>query len=529
MATPKQTLCPGDEDIRVLAAMAVTKEWKLLLSHAVHPKWMRPPQRVVAEDLRTRYINNPQNWPPSFESLIAEYPHIDWPPWLTIQGLSVDKFIADFVAQARSYAAVMVSLTIMAKTRDAISDPSKWEEAMYLCTSSLADLQGIGRASAGAYRVASDVDEAMEIAQGTDRRTSRVVMPSEHQNHLIGRTVPGCYVDFGTAKSAKTMEALRKVVVNAIDRSLPGLYVDIENDRSIILRRLACIVGKLPLNQINRIFHRKDLYEESTGAAGSYLYKGVELELMIAFSEAMQCIHDKGTIHMLDRRTNREMNLNNPSRKHKVFTMEQIVMEAERVGAVWISVDQIHEMVSEGTRGNANFTERVFDNVQVLDLSDRVVFLTTQQNRKNEPLEHEKHFPCKSQVYGSSALAHKGMYLCHLRTIQVSPEEGDDYTDRFGQAKTAQWLRVWTPLLMRTAAHTNTPTTGLEARWFELTNAFDYTRHMNYEEGTDLYETVMARKTVVAVGTKNGAKANGAKPNVATVLPSGFDYYSGKT
>lgn len=514
MTMESLTPCANNEDFKVLAAMAITGNWRPLVTREVSPRYMTARAREVAEQLLLTQATQPHAWPPSYAGLRVAYPDCPWPDGMDVPNLPLEPYVEAFSSHARYAAGMSIAMQLNEYARLKTSEAR--ESADMLLSDAFRQLTQIGKKEVGVTRFGEDSEETFARITGTYSRVSQIVTPWEPLNQLIKNFYPGIYAFYALPKSGKSNLLIRQAVYTAFDQKIPTIIVDVENNKDMLYTRLACTRGGLPYFVLEDIKARlRD---------PSYRLTEFEQRVWLRLDELVEEIRSDSHLYIMG------MEAMDPVRK--MISTDAILREADRVGADLIAVDQIQKFyVPNVTTSRTDDNKRALQVAGVFSSCGTTVFATTQENREGEPpdAEFKWHSPSRKHVYGSDALSQLCCYLGHVRTLKV--ESGHDYTDVFGVPRHARHVQCIWPLNNR-----NGEDSGIEHRFFRIIDNYGCDICLDSSVGQMMYEHEFERRKIkFGYDDKRGGKGSrgpgggrrGRGSDAGHSIPNPYDRYSG--
>jgi len=499
-------VCAQDEDVKVLGAMAATLNYDPLIRGEVDPRYMNAPCQGAALWLLDQYQDNPQSWPPSLEAMRLQFPLIPWPTAMTsASGLTVDKFVERFNAQARSYQATQVAIAAMDTGSARSSGSGAFDVAIHQTELRLAELRAIGRPGNSSRRLGEDSDKMFATILGDAKRSSRISLPWESLNSFIKNYYSGIYAFFARPKEGKSHLLMTIACHLGLELGLPGVYVDVENDDEVIATRMACISLGINADMLEDLKMRRRL-EGDTFRPSAW-----EIDALSLISDTCVRFQQEGRLHYLSKTDIDPVQQGIGVRK--IFDL------ASRIGAEWICIDQAHLYYVEGICDmRKDAVTRIHRVADALDKSSVPVFITTQE-RKNKASgkainrEMEEHFPQDEDIFGADAFAQKCSFLAHVRNVRLS--EGTPYTDKLGFQRHARYLQCIWPISNRVGDKA-----GIDDRVFRLVDNYSFEVEMSNEDGTLLMnQELQRRREAYNFQQGKGAKGKGGQAQTHGIPP----------
>jgi len=526
MNSPIHELCRNNEDAEVLAAMAVTKDFKALLDGTVDPRFMREEQRKIAQVIIDRYSTD-VDWPPSFDALLAEFgARACFPVGWTkkdMQGLNLNHYITRFNAQARAWAMQDVAIKLFRSVHTLIGEhDSAQEEAIREFAREARNISDIGKPRQGAYVVGQNLEDIRAEITGKRTRTSLCRTHIPMQNALIRAYEPGVYLWFSRMKNGKTHELNQIVIENAVEAGLRGVYVDRENNRKDILTRMACAIVGAPYHHFKSLALKVHHYDR-THQRGKYPLADFDKHLFELVMDSFEELAATGALAIIDKTANQQ-NLRDPSRTSSFFTINEVLRAADKHDAQWVAFDQIQRYEIDNLRKGAAANERMEKTFALLDsYDDRIFFGTCQENREGVDEDTQMHFPKTAHIYGGDTAAQMCSYLCHVRTVRmIHPVL---YKDIYGIERQAKFMRCFTPLLNRPGEDA-----GTHARWFGHLDHYSYSEYLPGDIGFPMFEGVIGDAREAAGLPRDWKEKPGKKSAKAGKsmgkMPSSFTSFS---
>jgi hypothetical protein len=491
MARNEFEKCSSDEDTAVLAAMAACGDFSSLIDGVISADFMRKEQRKVALWLLDTFAaRGQQNWPPSFGALALQFPTIEWPEAIGREtSINPGPFIDRFLHNARQYQSFQVALSSM--EMGGIIDPREREEAAFDAQMEIRKFVRIGARQRTGVRIGANADDMLESVMGLGDAGDYIETPWAPINDMVRTFYKGLYGFYSRPGHGKSWVLSRIASYNGVDLSIPGVFVDLENDEDLLNTRMACLVQRINFDMIEGI---KKRMRDAERVGTEYPMKSWEMQAFALIREGVQKIHDEGKLFLLskDDRDKETMQLGT----------DLVLKTAEECGARFIAFDQIHKGFVPGiTRTNHADSKRTLQVAEVLDQSNVVVFCTTQENREGEPREKffNWHYPESRHVFGSDAMMQLCTWLCHLRTFQLS-DGAKPYLDR-GFSRQAKYLNCFWPLKNRAGIGDT-----LDYRLFRRTDNCSFEEIINNAEGTALVDAELEKRR-----QENGYQAKGGK------------------
>lgn len=474
-AEAQRALCNDNEDMKFIAACAVTGNFDLLLDGRVRYDLMRPVPSIIAKSIIDQ--RSTRNWPPSYAALKAQFQFdgIDWPTFSDdVQNLSPEWYASAFNDSVRRHKLMMLSLdTLMQVDR---VDDDKYQEFLRRSQEQVRLLQELGSKAARPTRLGEVSGEILDALIGQSLTHSRVEMAYPWLNHLLGVVEPGIYAFFARPKNGKSFATNDFVVHNGVSRRIPGILIDPENDRKTVLARIACSVAKLPFRwwkHVRTKFLKSQDMRISAEERAAYEMNHEDWEVVKIIQRVSDEIDRDGLIYIIgkDKDVSPEHN----------FNLDRILKIAEDISAEWLAVEQIHKAWTANTKSTDNENVRTQKACRCLSSrEDLVYFVTTQENRSTQMKDQEAswHFPSTSTVYGSDSLGQEAVFICHLRMFEVSSPVVE-YIDRInGTTVGVDHIQCFYPLAARNARGV-----GRDAMQFRAFDAYGYDEWLPYQQG----------------------------------------------
>lgn len=499
--------CANDEDILFLAACAASGDWSLLIDETVSPNMMRTNSRAVAEWVVSEAQRRTSTaFPPSLDALRVQFTFIDWPNIFDNVGAGIDtKVYASSLLESYKTLTILLLAVDLLENVDTPYTSSRYQEVLTSILDSNNSLRGIGQGRRRPQRFGEDLDGLTQIVLGTDTSANfNVDTPWPEFNKLIGRFHAGIYGFFARPKSSKSLTLTEIAAWNGITKGLPGLLVDPENPKEIIVTRLACCIANVSLSDWDDM-QQKMMRNQELVAAGHApsQFTHAESVLLTAMLEALDTIHRDSRLFIIGKDSNGG-EIGNASASP--FDVEHLFQYAREIGATWVVFDQMQELRLGPMRPREQEHDRVARVASFLDAQKEfIVFTSNQENRENEGRDQEVnwHTPSTKGVAGGDALSRKCMWLGHLRMFQLDkPLQIGTRPD--GTPITVTSVQCIWPVVARSSGGR----VGSSYRIFRAWDPFGPSKMMNNLEGFAVVEADLAVKRTILAQTRASGKAS---------------------
>lgn len=456
--------------LHLVTAMAATRRWDLVRDGRVPLRHLPPQLRDVVDwVLEARHTSGGD---PSLEALRVTFAGVGWPEQLNVPDLVVEPFLQAFLDATKDVGCADLAKRLFADARPLSVGSETYDTFIDSCRAQLLELQALGKTGGTGRRFGMDAEETLASFLGNRRIGSAVSTPWEGFNERYASLTPGLYGFYSRPKQGKSWIMFQLAIENGIRRGIPTLIIDVENDTQIVTRRLVCAYLGIDFDKAsdaaNRLSQKMELSEEQT-------------LLMSVIAEGVQALQEESRIVILSK--------SDVDPRIRFLTTDTIRRNVEDHGIEVICADQVQKYWASGiSTPHEKLNTRVMSVLDSLDLMQRVVFFTTQENREGEAKEQEFnwHTPSSRTIYGSDAAAQLCTVLYHVRNLELT--EGVRYTDRFGQDQEALYLQCWWPLFSRIGGGS-----GINKTLFRVSNACDFEMFLDHEAGFRMFDDQLSR------------------------------------
>jgi hypothetical protein len=461
-------LCENGEDIDFLSACAASGDFSMLVDGVVKPEYLRDDgPRQIAERLLEIRNTNPALFPPTLESLQDSYAGFEWQEYDEM----VDPLIygLEVLESYKNHMAAKLVLELWV-TKSEAPLTSGYYTAMEAAQQTLNKLKSLGEKMAMPERIGASANSVVETLLGKTVRSGNIDTPWPRFNRMIRIFYAGMYVFFARPKNGKSWILNDIAVHNSLVNGIPGIIIDPENPKEVILTRLACRYAGLSVDAVEELKYK---------TIHNIEYDAADLQMIVRFEEVAQMIHENSRLYVvgieaIDDEVGR-------------ITTGYIKNLVEDLDAAYVCVDQLHEIHhSELAKRNDTDATRIMKASKAISELGIPSFVTTQENRAGLPKDYDFqwHTPSDSNVYGSDGLAQKCMFIGHVRMFKLAEPYCIPYVDPVTkQSGVVKHLQCVWPLRRR---HGGAFT--VEDRFFRATDVCSYEEILTNQQGTDIIE-----------------------------------------